>query len=638
MKKHKPLLFSAAALFLLWLLLQVFTISWAMPSLSEPVVDAVPPPPGFSARQMMEADTNKYGPVQYLILGALFPAKDTAQWNDVTMMEQTTLRIKQFRTVTGIMSLGIAVLVWLMAIYILQWSPLYAFAAGAMLLLTPLEYFYSATSNMDIPCAFHFTAALFFVFLAETKKKYWLHILAGLFLALAFCTKDQVYGACILPAILFAIFKYREVEQNKFKAVAVPFLCWLAGFVPGVIVPYLLIGGWQVAKNHFAWITGSGQQGYQQVGAGITDRLALFVSSITQWFTMLDLALLAGLVAILILLCLQKKKLNLSVTEKWLLLFPAAAFLSFQICFVQVTRFSHDRYMIFLLPWSVLLLLLLLKRIEKQQMFYYIMLPVLLLQGLVIYSLNSSMHSQPFTGLRKAIAENPNLRTVGIVSVTGSKGAFYQKTPGGALKEFHTVRHWHQQYIIPGMKQADIYPSEPYLLFMNPACLLITKKQSAEPAIKQLLSDSGHTLAAEFKQKGLLPLTFFKNVQSDALLLFGRTKNIMPREFVLFAKDDLYWQLAQLTDLLQMLNGFSIDLRLIPVGKALAPFTAIRNIQDWNISPESLLIAMLAYRLAGRMEDARAMQRFILQTVPDGAKRLKSLPQQLVFPDITSSR
>ena len=92
--------------------------------------------------------------------------------------------------------------------------------------------------------------------------------------------------------------------------------------------------------------------------------------------------------------------------------------------------------------------------------------------------------------------------------------------------------------------------------------------------------------------------------------------------------------MTQLTDLLQILNGFAIDNRLIPVGKALAPFTEIQEIQDWNISPDSLLIAMLAYRLAGRDEDAKKMQRFILQVVPDGAKRLKALPPQLVFSEL----
>ena len=641
MTQQKSLLFSAAAIFLLWFGIQIFTVSWAMPSLSEPVADAVPPNPAFSARQMMEADTNKYGPMQYLILGTLFPAKDTAQWNDVTMMEQTTLRIKQFRTVTAVMNLGIAFLLWLTAIYILQWPPLYAFTAGAMLILTPLDYFYSATSNMDIPCVFYFTAAIFFVLLAETKKKTLYHLPAGLFLAFAFCTKDQIYAQCILPAILFAIFKYRQAEKDKLKTTAIPFLYWLAGFVPGVIIPYLLIGGWQVAKNHFLWITGSGQQGYQQVSTGLYDRFLLFCSSLTQLFTMLDLALILALAAVLLLLGHNRlelwKKLNFSVSEKWSGIFLLAAFLSFQIFFVQVTRFTHDRYMLFLLPWLILTLLLLLKKIEKKQVFFYITIPVLLLQGIIIFSLNSAMHSLPFTELRKAIAENPNLQQAGLVSVTASKGAYYQKMQNGNIKAFHSIRHWAQYYTIPGLKQADIYPSEPYLLFLNPACLMITEKQLSDPAIKILLDTFGYTRAAEFRQKELLPLTLFKNMQTESLYLFARTKNTMPESFILFA-GDLYWQLTQLTDLLQILNGFAIDNRLIPVGKALAPFAELEEIQDWNISPDSLLIAMLAYRLAGRDADAKKMQRFILKVVPDGAKRLKALPPQLVFSERMSSR
>lgn len=637
MTQHKSLLFSAAALFLLWFGIQFFTVSWAMPSLSEPVADAVPANPAFSARQMMEADTNKYGPMQYLILGTLFPAKETAQWNDVKIMEQTTLRIKQFRTVTAVMNLGIAFLIWLTAIYILQWSPLYAFTAGAMLLLTPLDYFYSATSNMDIPCVFYFTAAIFFVLLAETKKKTLHHLPAGFFLAFAFCTKDQIYAQCILPAILFAIFKYRQAKKDKVKTTAIPFLYWLAGFVPGVIIPYLLIGGWQVAKNHFLWITGSGQQGYQQVSTGLYDRFFLFRSSLTQCFSMLDLALILAIAAVLLLLGHNRlelwKKLNFSATEKWSGIFLLAAFLSFQIFFVQVTRFTHDRYMLFLLPWLILSVLLLLKKIEKKQVFFYITIPVLLLQGAIIFSLNSSMHSLPFTELRKAIAGNPNLQQAGLTTVTGTKGALLLKNRDGSLQILKVIRHWNRQYTITGLKQADIYPSEPYLLFLNPACLMITEKQLSDPAIKILLNDFGYTRAAEFRQKELLPLTFFNNMQTESLYLFARTKNTMPQKFILFV-GELHWQLTELTDLLQILNGFAIDNRLIPVGKALAPFTEIQEIQDWNISPDSLMIAMLAYRLAGRDEDAKNMQRFILQVVPDGAKRLKALPPQLVFSEL----
>ena len=248
------------------------------------------------------------------------------------------------------------------------------------------------------------------------------------------------------------------------------------------------------------------------------------------------------------------------------------------------------------------------------------------------------MQSQPFAELRKTIAENPNLQQAGLTSISATKGSLLLKNRDGSLQNLNVIRHWNRQYVIPGLKQADIYPSEPYLLFMNPACLLITGKQVSDPAIKNILNGFGYAPAAEFRQKTFLPLTFFHNIQAESLYLFARSKNTMPQTFPIFAKDDLLWQLAQLTDLLQSLNGFAIDNRLIPIGKALAPFAEIKEIQDWNISPDSLIIAMLAYRLAGKDADARNMQRFILQVVPDGAKRLKSLPPQLVFSEQMSSR
>ena len=638
-KKHYPLICSAIALIALWGLLHSVTNSWAMPSLSEPVADAVPPNPSFTAHKMMEADTYKYGPVQYVILGTLFPAKEISQWDDTMMMEQTSSRIKQFRAVTAVMALGIALLTWLMTLYLLKLSPLYAFAAGTMTLLTPLAFFYSSTSNMDIPCTFYFTAALFFVFLAEDRKKFYYHIPAGLFLAFAFCTKDQIYGACLLPALLFAIYKYRQTPDKKFLHVCMPFGCWLAGFIPGVLLPYLLIGGWDVAKKHFTWITGSGQQGYQQVSTGIGGRLELLFSSLNQWFSMLDPAFIIGFAILLLYFLKQRKKWNLDVTEKWLILLPLTAAISFQIFFIQVIRFTHDRYMLILLPWSILLFFLLLKRIEKTQLTQAVTAGVLLLQFIIILSLNNMMCALPFTEFRNQVKKDPALNNVGCATVTGSKGAFYFDMGNGKMQQTHTIRHWNQKYIIPGQKQTDIFPSEPYLIFLNPGYLLLTGDQLTDPTFRNMLETSGYTPVREFRKKELLPFTLFKNiVPAETLILYCKTKAIMPEKLVMFAKYDLRWQLAQLTDLLQQLRGFAIDNRLILVGKALAPFTAITDITSWNIAPDALITAMLAYRLAGRNQDALAVQRFILLVVPDGAKRLKMLPQQLVFPDIMSSR
>ena len=295
--------------------------------------------------------------------------------------------------------------------------------------------------------------------------------------------------------------------------------------------------------------------------------------------------------------------------------------------------------MLFLLPWSILLFFLLMKRVDKQKLNHAVLISVLVLQLIVILSVNNAMCSLPFTAFRNAVKETPALQNTGFTTLTGATGTYYLKSENGDLQELRVIRHWNQKYIIPGLKQTDIFPSEPYLLFLTPGYLLLTEQQLTDAGLRNLLETNGYTFTAGFRKSHLLPLTLFKNIiPAEDLFLYCKTKAIIPRELPMFAKHDFCWQLVQITDLLQMMRGFAIDNRLILIGKALAPFTTITDITKWNISPDALMTAMLAYRLAGRNQDALAMQRFILQTVPDGAKRLKMLPQQLVFPDIMSSR
>ena len=78
-EKH-PYLYGGVIIFLVWLLLHVFTISWELPHTMPPETDGISPDTSLNARAMMAKETFKYPPLQYLTVDWLTPRKS---WNTV---------------------------------------------------------------------------------------------------------------------------------------------------------------------------------------------------------------------------------------------------------------------------------------------------------------------------------------------------------------------------------------------------------------------------------------------------------------------------------------------------------------------------------------------------------------------------
>lgn len=611
-----------AGLTALWILVHAFLFSWGLPGFAEPTADGIPADPAFSAKEMMQADTGKYGPLQYLIVGTLFPEQAVEN----ASLEIVTARIIRFRCVTAVMSLGIAVLVFLAGLWIAGLPRLYAFGAGAFTLLAPLSVFYSSTTNMDIPCTFHFTAAMFFAFLAEKykgKRLLLFHALAGFFLACAFCTKDQVYALCFLPALVFAIWKYRTAETNKWCSVITPFALWTAVFLPTVALIYLWIGGWQIFVEHFQWITGSGQQGYQQVANGITGRLLLFGKAVLQWLCMLDLPLLVGVTACVVLLTGKKKWDCFNGAEKSVAVCLGLLFLSFHLFFTQPVRFTHTRYMLLLLPFSALTVAILIRHGGKR-VAPLLLAGVLLLQCGNAFFLIRAMRNQPLTMLRNDYAGNPQLRQCKTATLTATHGALYRisSTPGNPREEVKTIRHWHYSLILPDAVQTDIYPSESGLLLAAPDLVLLTGQQYND-RITDLLRRTAYEEIAVYTPVKTSPLSLFDELQTDPLYLYRKTELPATIQFHLFAGETFHWQLAILTDAMQTQPQIT-DAFTHAIGNTLKPFEPFQP-ASWNISPDTMLFTLIAYHRAGRTEDTEKMKSFILQNLPEAKPVLLQL-------------
>ena len=365
-----PFLRGAAALFLCWLLLHIFTISWELPHTMPPEPDGISPKTSLNARGMMAVETFKYPPLQYLLVDALTPDISEKDMTLEQILENRTLRLKQIRWLTAVMEYLTALLILLFSLKILNLSPFPAFGAALSFLLLPPVLYYSQTTNMDIPYTFWFFASLTSAAFAErapdNKKAYAaLSLLTGFLIACAFCTKDQVYALYLLPAAAFAVWRFRRFR--KWSAVLLPFLLWLCAFLPGTVLFYLCIGK-DTFLPHLKWITGEGSIPYAIVSNTLAGRCRLIPIQLADLGSVLDLPLLLYFLAAALLLFPQRKLLLKDKTCVFLVLATALVTLSLHLFLCQVVRYTYLRFLLPLLPFYTMLAACLLQKSAENRM------------------------------------------------------------------------------------------------------------------------------------------------------------------------------------------------------------------------------------------------------------------------------
>ena len=293
-EKH-PYLYGGILIFLVWFLLHVFTISWELPHTMPPETDGISPDTSLNARAMMAKETFKYPPLQYLTVDWLTPRIAEKGMTSAQILEHRSARLETMRWITASQELLTAFLVLFFALRILLLPLLPSLCAALSFLLLPLSLFYSQTTNMDMPCAFWFfasiTCAVYAEYFAERKKIYLpLSLMTGILIGCAFCTKDQLYAAYLLPAAAFAVWKLRRHKQVV--PALMPFFPWLAGFLISTASIYLLIGK-ETFLPHFKWITGSGSDAsYAMVSDTVSGHCRLFLLQFQDIGTALDWPLL----------------------------------------------------------------------------------------------------------------------------------------------------------------------------------------------------------------------------------------------------------------------------------------------------------------------------------------------------------
>lgn len=597
MIRFEPLLcrrlLCAACLLAAWLAAHCFVRNWDLPARLEHVPDAVVADAALTPGEAMQTSTYSYPPLQYLLTGLALPDGTEEACDPV---EAASHRIIVRRFFSSAMELGLILLTFFFGARHLRMSCRFAWAAAQLFALLPIALFYSQTSNMDVPSAFWLFAAVFCATEAELhagggRRRMAFHLLAGVFLGAAFCTKDQVYALCILPA--FALVAFRMKRGDSFRKAALPLLFWGAGFLPVVFAVYAWAGGAPVARAHFSWIVGGGRTEFFETGTAFADRLTLIPLQIRVFGTACDLPLLAALSVGFLLLAGRVRAFLRS--EKIFLAALLLAFVSMQIFLVQILRTSHPRYAIAFLPF---LSLLAFRMMEKSK---FRTAAACVAAGLIVYSFCnaasflSGMNRAPRRAASAALAAHPEAATA-----TASAGTFFQYDPQGNAKRFAAYRSWSLAKLEPETNAPDLAP-EPFFFFVKEPELLLLSDDDSNAFLSDLQSSGAYRVEQSFSGTPPLPTLFAPPICAYKLL--RRNPDVPLPSAETFSGMPLSRQVMALEALARFAGGCAETEKLAWIGRSLRPFRE-EELGAILISRPGMGLVLRCFEAAERREDA----------------------------------
>ena len=613
------------------LLTHVFTLNWEQPSPYEHVPDCAVPRPGWTAREMFYAGAMAYGPFHYAVLNLFSPngGREFTE-KDPEYLSLSGKRIVTFRAVASVMSILAALAIYLTARLGAKLPELWSFAAALAFQLLPGTLFYSHTSNMDLPCFFWLTLAVLAVCLAYRAENasnrvgscFW-NLAAGIFLACSFCTKDQVYAVCILPAAVYAILRFRaaggRTGYRRLLYALSPHLLWGLSFAACTVLIYGIIAGPEGALAHWKFISGEGKDDFFQSGTSLWSRIKLAGISLIRLGAFLDPAGLI-LLAVAVLgwgMTLASGRGRVLVRRDGVLwLYGLSALISQQLLFYQVVRRCEFRWN---LPLSALALMIIFSGIrltvrQKPGPVKLILIFAFLLQGATAGQFLFNLKSSPLTRLAAEMKETPALR---ICCLSAAQGHAYLVAPDGSYIRIPTVRSW----IGPNyglLPREQLIESENDLFscyWLEAEIILLSADAKLCPKFRSVFSAQdgiGYHLRK--------PLFSFCPIGPRECSLQPRRKDAPSvREaleqglFAGFAEKSAEEQLLTLTFLLRKKSIISKE-TLTVLGHILKPFSP-PDMSRADISPRALFAAQAAYETAGRSEEAESVRKF-LETLP----------------------
>ena len=620
-------------LVIIGVLTHVFTLNWEQPSPYEHVPDCVVPQPGLTAQELFYAGAMAYGPLHYVVLTQVAPGggRELAE-TDPAYTELSGKRILAFRSVAAVMSVLLALALYLIARFCAGLPEFWSFAAAAAFQLLPGTLYYSHTSNMDLPYCFWLTWAVLAAGLAfraeQTSKRngfFGWNLAAGALLACSFCTKDQIYGVCVLPALVYAVLRFRSAgERTGFRRLIyalAPHLLWGVAFAACTVMIYGVTVGLDGALAHWHFISGEGKDDFFPTETANWSRIKLLFDSLAGIGVFLDppgLILIAVAVLGWGLTISSGGGKDLVKRDGALWLYCLSAVLSQQVLFYQVVRRCEFRWN---LPLTALVLLVIFSGIRlafrrRPGLVKGILILAFLLQGAVACQFLFNLKASPLTRLAAEMKAMPELK---ICCLSAARGNFYCVSPGGEYYRVAAVRSWiRPNYgLLPPDQLIEGEENDLFSCFWLNAKVILTPADSDLPP--EFLEVFSPRDGIEWRRQG--PRLSFCPVGPKELRLLPKRKDAQAVRaalerglFAAFAEKSAEDQLLTLTFLLQRNSSVSRD-TLAALGSILKPFSA-PDIQKADISPGSIAVAGDAYESAGRQEDAEAARNFLESHTP----------------------
>ncbi len=617
-EKH-PHLYGGVIIFLAWFLLHVFTISWELPHTMPPETDGISPDTSLNARAMMAKETFKYPPLQYLTVDWLTPRIAEKGMTPEQILEHRSARLETMRWITASQELLTAFLILFFAVGILSLPLLPSLCAALSFLLLPLSLFYSQTTNMDMPCTFWFfasvTCAAFAESFAERKRFYLpLSLATGILIGCAFCTKDQLYAAYLLPAAAFAIWKFRQ--HGKIAQTLLPFLLWFAGFLISTASIYLLIGK-ETFLPHFKWITGSGSDAsYAMVADSVSGHLRLLLLQLQDTGTALDWPLLLFFPLMIILFAGKPSALRENKAILPLAAFTLLTVFSIHLFFCQAVRYTYPRYLVPVLPFFCLLAALLWHQGLSRKAVRYTFPALLFLQCAIAVQFLCGLNHTPRSQLVRLIEnDRESLSQIRMNTVSAAVGARYILNEDGSMHPKKKIQPWGAQLGLSRFGIYDIMPDDISIFMVAPALLV-----SESPA--EILQDSGFQLRQTFHFPSPLIPTLYRH-DAHPLFLYAAAQRPAVRDSLAdFRKESLEMQMIKLAYLVSRKPPLS-NQKLAEIGRALAAFHP-PDTANYDLPHFVHLFLYFAYRAAGRGKDAEMLRDYLRRAFPQ-----ESLPPQM---------
>ncbi len=621
------LLAPAIAVFALWALTRLAFLSWGLPN---PVpLEADSPWPGldYGVREQMSHMGYIYPPLQYMVYSAAFTKRPESEFkSEDALLAARSGRILGMRAIGSLMALAAALAI-AFATLKLSSSRLGAAGAGAFSLLAPMPEFQSLCANMNAPYMLWWTLALLFALLPSLKSRRgpWERasdIAAGVCLGLSTATKDQIYSFLLVPAFALLLLKREHGWRRALECAAL----WSSFALLSWAAVWLLGGGLEPLKRHIAMIAGDGgPKGLtsELFSPSLSGRIELLGASLGDLLRCMDWPL-ALLLAAAMPALLKDKAENMGGLQSPLykhatlcLAFAGLAFLSTEIFFLQILRFSEPRFLMGAMPFLCVAGGLALTRLRAAPA------PLKAIAGLAVagmlaltFQTGLSMRNDTRVQLRELMEDEFADGKPGYVAVEGLAESKVFAFDSGKPFEVRKIRDWGlYDFGYSSPRQRSILLEPFFLAALEPR--IVVAKGSPGESKSKLLEEAGYGVAGGIYPADGPLYSFFKH-SCPSFTVFSKvseTKGLAQLLKEQMLSLDLN---AQLLRLQTAMDGRQAERQAALLGPLLKPFKEL-DLKRNLIEGRTLGFAAYVYERAGRLDDAAGAHFICLTRFDDKA-------------------